>query len=218
MTRALAVVLGLVLGLLAWWPARLLLPAPPLAASAVTGPIWRATLSGASLGSARIGDLDLAFEPAAIARGRASWQVRGTLSGRLWRSLAGGGAEGLSGRLAGAPLPGLAVAQLALTQLDVAVDGRGRCLSAAGQVQVTLASALAGQTALHGAPRCEAGALLLPLASDDGRVQLDMALRSAGWQARLTVAGIAGADAAALLAGGFRRDGNRLVQEREGRW
>jgi hypothetical protein len=105
-----------------------------------------------------------------------------------------------------------------LEQLGLAFDGRGRCLSAAGQVRVALARPLAGQRDLAGAPRCEANGLLLPLASGDGRVRLDLEFRADGWQARLAVAGAGVDEGAALLASGFRRAGTSLVQEREGRW
>jgi hypothetical protein len=218
MRRALALLGGLLLGLLALWPARLALPAPPLSAKAVEGSIWRARLAGAGVGGATIGDVALRLAPAALAQGRLAWTLAGDMHGRLWRSLAGAGADGLTGRLQGAPLAALGMAGADLEQLGLAFDGRGRCLSAAGQVRVALARPLAGQRDLAGAPRCEANGLLLPLASGDGRVRLDLEFRADGWQARLAVAGAGVDEGAALLASGFRRAGTSLVQEREGRW
>lgn len=218
MRRLVALLVGLALGLVALAPARLLLPAPPLAAAAVSGAIWRAELAGAALGSARIGDLALALQPVALLRGRLQWTATGGLDGSLWRSLAGGGTDALSGQLTGAPLPGLPVAGITLTGVTLALDGRGRCLSAGGQVQIRLGAALAGQTSLSGAPACTGTALTLPLASGDGRVRLDLAIMPSGWSTRLVVAGAAPAEAAALAGAGLRSEAGSLVQQQAGLW
>ena len=207
---------GLLIGLVALLPARLLLPAPPLAATSVTGSIWQARLEGASLGAARLGSIGLAAQPAALLKGRLAWAVSGAVQGRLWRGPGGSGAETISATIAGGLMPG--VASLTLVEAGAVLDAQGRCQSASGQAQVQLSPALGGQSTLAGALRCEAGALALPLASPDGRARLELVASAQGWQARLLLAGASPAETAALTAAGFGRDGDSLVQQQGGRW
>jgi general secretion pathway protein N len=181
--RMLALGLGVIVGLVALAPARLLLPAPPLAATSVTGSLWQAQLSGAALGRMQLGDVALALQPGALLKGRLSWQAAGSLNGQIWRGFTAGGVTGLNGRLTGSPLPGLP---------------------------------LAGQRQLAGTPRCDGAALLLPLASGDGRVRLDVTIAAGRWTARLAVSGAGVGEAAALTAAGFRAQGGALVKEDSG--
>lgn len=214
--RVLATSLGLVIGLVALAPARLLLPAPPLAATSASGSVWQAQLTGAALGRMQLGDVALALQPGAFVKGRISWQVQGNLNGLIWRSFTAGGVAGLNGRLNGSPLPGLPLAGISLTDVMATLDGAGRCEAAGGQVTADLALPLAGQRSLTGAPRCDGAALLLPLASGDGRVRLDVAVTAGRWTARLAVSGAGVGEAAALTAAGFRSEGGALVKEDSG--
>lgn len=214
--RVLATSLGLVIGLVALAPARLLLPPPPLAATSASGSIWQAQLTGAALGRIQLGDVALALQPGAFVKGRISWQAQGNLNGQIWRSFTAGGVAGLNGRLNGSPLPGLPLAGISLTDVMATLDGAGRCEAAGGQVTADLALPLAGQRSLTGAPRCDGAALLLPLASGDGRVRLDVAVTAGRWTARLAVSGAGVGEAAALTAAGFRSEGGALVKEDSG--
>lgn len=211
---------GFVAGLVLLAPARLLLPAPPLAADAIAGPWWRADLAGAALGRASPGDISLRWQPAALADGRLAWRASGGLAGQLWRAAGGWGSDGVTGRLAGARLPGLPAADMVLVDVGLSLDDAGRCRSASGQVSLQLATAIAGNRTLFGPLLCEAGVVTLPLASRDGRVQLDLALAADGWQARLVADGAAAAETLALA--GARPDmaaeTGRLRLERRGRW
>lgn len=218
MRRALALIVGLAAGLLALMPARLLLPAPPLSAARVDGSIWRARLANAGLGNARLGDVSIALAPAAILQGRAQWTMSGAMNGSLWRSLAGGGGEGLTGNLTGAPLPGLPVAGVQMNGVSLVVDGRGRCQSASGTITVMLATALAGQRSVSGAARCDGVALVVPMASGDARVRLDLSATAVGWQARLNISGANPAEAAGLAGAGFRSEAGALVREEAQPW
>ena len=209
---------GLAIGALALLPARLLLPAPPLSAANVAGSIWRATLNDAAVGSARLGQVDLSLQPGALFQGRLQWQLAGAVTGRLFQGASGGGGEGLTGTLAGTALPGLPLAGITLAETGITLDVDGRCRSASGQVTATLAVPLAGQTSLTGAPRCDGSLLLLPLASPDGRVRLDLRITAQGWQARLAIAGAAPAEAMALAAAGFERTSGETVLNREAPW
>jgi hypothetical protein len=216
MKRELALGLGLIIGVVALAPARLLLPAPPLAATAVTGSIWQAQLAGAALGRMQLGDVALALQPGALLKGRLLWQAAGSLNGQFWQSFTAAGVTGLNGRLNSSPLPGLPLAGISFADAMATLDGAGRCEVAGGQVTVDLALPLAGQRQLAGVPRCEGAALLLPVASSDGRVRLDVALTKGGWTARLLVSGAGVAEAAALTTAGFRSEAGALVKETSG--
>ena len=209
---------GLTLGLVAFLPARLALPAPPLAASAVRGSLWQAELADAQAGGLALGNLSLGAQPLALLKGRLQWQVTDGLSGNVWRSATAQGADGLTGRITGAALPGLPIRSLDLAGLALALDGTGSCQSAAGQVTASLATAIAGQAALMGSPRCDGAALLLPLASSDGRLRLDLTVQPGRWQARASISGASPAEMLALTAAGFRPDGAALSHVQEGQW
>ncbi len=214
--RGLALGLGVFAGLVALAPARLLLPAPLLAATSATGSIWQAQLVGAALGRMQLGDIALALQPGALVKGQLSWQVNGNLNGLIWRSFTAGGVAGLNGRLNGSPLPGLPLAGVTMADAMATLDGAGRCETAGGQVTAELALPLAGQRQLSGAPRCDGAALLLPLASGDGRVRLDVTSTNRRWTARLAVSGAGVGEAAALTAAGFREQAGALVKEDSG--
>ncbi|WP_017667267.1 type II secretion system protein N [Sandarakinorhabdus sp. AAP62] len=214
--RILALGLGVIVGLVALAPARLLLPAPPLAATSVSGSVWQAQLAGAALGRMQLGDVGLALQPGALLKGRLGWQTAGRINGTLWRGFTAGGVAGLNGRLNGSPLTGLPLAGISLADVMATLDGAGRCEAAGGQVTADLALPLAGQRQISGAPRCDGAALLLPLASGDGRVRLDVTVSDGSWTARLAVAGAGVGEATALIAAGFREQGGALVKEESG--
>jgi general secretion pathway protein N len=209
---------GLLVGLVGLLPARLALPAPPMAASAVSGSLWQAELADAQAGGFGLGQISLTAQPLALAKGRLQWQLGGNLTGSIWRSATGQGADGLSGRLASAALPGLPIRSIDLAGLSIAQDSAARCQSASGQISATLASPIAGQTALIGSPACDGAALLLPLASSDGRLRLDLVVQPGRWQARTSIAGASPAETLALTAAGFSRDGAALNRSQEGIW
>lgn len=209
---------GLTLGLVALLPARLALPAPPLAASAVRGSLWQAELADAQAGGLALGTISLGVQPLALLQGRLQWQMAGGVSGSLWRSATAQGADGLTGRITGAALPGLPIRSLDLAGLALALDGTGSCQSAAGQVTASLGTAIAGQATLMGSPRCDGAALLLPLASADGRLRLDLTVQPGRWQARTSISGASPAEMLALTAAGFRPDGAALGRTETGPW
>ncbi len=209
---------GLALGLVALLPARFALPAPPLAASAVRGSLWQAELADAQAGGLALGNISLGVQPLALLQGRLQWQMAGSVSGSLWRSVTAQGADGLTGRITGAALPGLPIRSLDLAGLALALDGTGSCQSAAGQVTASLGTAIAGQATLMGSPRCEGAALLLPLASADGRLRLDLTVQPGRWQARTSISGASPAEMLALTAAGFRPDGAALGRTETGPW
>jgi general secretion pathway protein N len=195
------------------------------AAREATGSVWVGAVEEAQLGRVSLGDLGTSLETLPLLAGRARLTVRG-LDGRRFEgaftsSRHGFGVDDVTAELslAGAlgPLP---IATLDLGDLSVRFE-RGQCRQAEGRVRAALSGAIAGipLPALAGAARCEAGLLLLPLASQsaterlelrvagDGRYRAELRVRPSqpGLGAALTAAGFAPAgDAYALrLSGAF---------------
>lgn len=207
----------LLVALAALLPLRLVLGGTGLAAGAVQGSVWDGRLRQAEWHGLTLGDLVLRLRPAALLGGRLRYAIDGeALSGTIWQG-GGAGIAGLTGqlRLSGAtPLP-LASLGLDNAGLDWRPDG---CRSASGEATLLLSGLLAGIGPLSGQPRCEAGRLLLPLVSADGRTTLTLRADGDGWTARLAVAGSDPAATAALLAAGFAPGPAGPVLDSGGRW
>lgn len=144
----------------------------------VTGSLWSGRLVEARFGDIALGDLDAGLSPFALLIGRARIALAGE-SDDPARRLSGTVEIGRNRAAvidATGPLsPGNAFAPLPVTALDLdALTVRfvdGTCQAAEGRVRATLAGAFLGQPlpgALSGNARCDAGALLLPLASGAG--------------------------------------------------
>jgi len=230
--RSLFFLLALLLALVALLPLRLAtswlgLDDRGLSAREVNGGIWLGSLSEARIGDAALGDLGTQLSPLHLLVGRA----------RLGFERPGGG-EPLKGAISisrnsfalddvvarlpvatvFAPLP---IASLDLSDLSVDfVDGQ--CDRAEGMVTATVAGGfgdLALPQSLTGAARCEAGALLLPLASQAGSEVLALSLGAdGGYRAELTVRPADAALAQRLPALGFAPGANGYVLAVAGRF
>ena len=169
-----------------------------LVARAVGGTIWGARISEARFGDLALGDIRVRIAPLPLLLGRAALVLEGAggiggppLSGTAFVSRHGAGVERLTARLATggafAPLP---VTNLDVSDLSVWFED-GRCLSAEGRVRATLAGDAAGvplPTSAEGVARCDAGALLLPLASQAGTEAIALRIEGAGrYRADLSV-------------------------------
>jgi len=194
----------LAVALLVFFPMRLALgwagaAEQGLVARAVTGSIWGATLSEAKFGDLGLGDVAARLSPLPLLVGRATLAIEGPggqgappLSGRAFVSRHAAGIEAFTGRL----VTGTAFQPLPVTALDLdGVTARFEdeaCVTAEGRVRATLAGDVAGVVlppTIEGVARCDAGALLLPLASAagteavafrifaDGRYRADLAVR-----------------------------------------
>ena len=196
-----------------------------LTAREVRGSLWGGRLVEARFGDVALGDLGarLAFWPLLL--GRARLELDGADGGEGERSLHGAvtvsrhglGVDDMSANL----LTGQLFAPLPVTALDVAgatVHFRdGVCETAEGRVRATLAGEAGGvplPASLSGPARCEAGALVLQLASQagteaatlrvggDGRYRAEFALRNPdpATVRRLELAGFVGGTNGYLLA------------------
>jgi general secretion pathway protein N len=150
----------------------------------VSGTIWGGTLRDAAYGDLSLGDLRTALAPLPLILGRARLGVEGpSARGSLLVSRHLVGVDRFSAALA----TGRLFAPLPVTAMDLdglAVRFRdGRCEAASGRVRATLAGGVAGVTlppSIAGDARCDAGALLLPLASQAGTESVALRIQGAG--------------------------------------
>jgi general secretion pathway protein N len=194
----------------------------------VTGSLWSGRLVEARFGEIALGDLDAGLSPLALLIGRArialateSDDPAQRLSGTVEIARNRAAVLDASGPLA----PGNAFAPLPVTALTL--DGvtvrfvDGACEAAEGRVRATLAGAFLGQPlpgALSGSARCDAGALLLPLASGAGE-GVNLRLWPDGrYRAELTLVPGDPAIAARLDGAGFTANGAARTFAVDGRF
>lgn len=197
-----------------------------LSASGADGTIWSGRLYDVQLGKIGIGTLDAGFQPLGLFLGRAGfWFEQPSTAGlpgfrgSVSKGSGGVAADGMNGAVPVAEiLPGFPSAQIEFDNVSVAYSA-GTCRLASGSVRLKpegpLFAALGVDAGLMGRVRCEAGDLLLPLASAsamervelrisaDGRYRATVQLQqpSAEIAPLLTLAGFA------PIAGGFRKSG-----------
>lgn len=195
-----------------------------LAAREATGSVWFGGLREAQVGSIALGDVDASLSPWALLVGRArvglvSAEASATraVSGAISVSRHSVGLDDMTASLSAgdmfAPLP---VSGLDLDQVTVHyVDGH--CDKAEGRVKATLGGDIAGISlgqGLSGAARCDAGALLLPLASQAGTEQVALRLWNSGrFRADVTIKPTDATAAQKLELSGFQPtpSGHRLT-------
>lgn len=197
-----------------------------LAARAASGSVWAGSLREAQLGSIALGDVKAALSPWALLTGRARLALEGRASG-AGPALHGAvsvsrDSVGVEAMTAGVAVGG-AFAPLPVTAIDLDdvtvrfVDGR--CDRAEGRLKATLGGDIGGITlgqGLSGAARCDAGALLLPLASQAGTEQMRVRLWNTGrFRAEFVVKPSDAVAAQNLERSGFQRlpDGYLLAVE-----
>lgn len=149
-------------------------------ARSVTGSLWDGRLNEARFGILPLGSLDAQLSPFALLLGRAHIAVEGDtgmLHGAITLTRHGQGVEDMTATLpTGSAFSPLPVTQLVLENVTVRFTD-GTCEQAEGRVRARLAGEAAGvalPAELSGMARCDAGALLLPLASQSGSESIDM--------------------------------------------
>jgi general secretion pathway protein N len=197
-----------------------------LTAREATGSLWAGRLVEARFGAVALGDLDarLAFWPLLLGRARLELDGEGErpLSGAVTVSRHRLGLDDMTANL----VTGQLFAPLPVTTLDLedaTVHFRdGLCEKAGGRVRATLAGEAGGvalpQT-LSGPARCEAGALVLPLASQAGTEQATLRIGGDGrYRAEFALRSPDPASIARLQAAGFIGGANGYVLGVEGRF
>ncbi len=209
----------LVAALLAFLPLRLVLGAAGLGEAGLTarrveGSVWGGTLAEASAAGLRLGDLAARLAPLDLVAGRARVDLgsRGEDALHAFRGALAASRHSLAADAITATLPAAGLFQpLPVTALDldeVTVRFRdGACDRAEGRVRATMAGEVAGLPlagVMAGSARCDAGRLLLPLASQAGTERIDLRLTDDGrYTAALTVAAPDPATAQKLAGFGF---------------
>jgi general secretion pathway protein N len=193
------------------------------------GSLWLGALREARVVGAPVGDLQAGLDPLPLLAGRArvgfsalqGKDAASPLEGSISVSRHSIAADGVTANL---PL-GTAFAPLPIAGLDLSdVSVRFReslCDRADGLVKAQVAGDVGGISlpgGLTGNARCEAGALMLPLASSGGAEMLSLAIQASGrYRAELFVRPSDAAARDRLLASGFAPAGDRLRLAVEGR-
>ncbi len=202
------------------------LDASPVAAREANGSVWFGALREAQVGSIALGDLHAALSPWALLAGRARVDLASptteadatrAIHGAVSVSRHGVGLDDMTASVpAGAVFAPLPISGVDLDAVTVHfVDGK--CETAEGRVKATLGADIAGISlgqGLAGSARCDAGALLLPLASQAGTEQIALRLWLPGrFRADLSVKPVDAAAAQKLEASGFQPSpsGHRLT-------
>lgn len=200
-----------------------------LAAREVTGSVWFGSVHEAQIASIALGDLNAGVSPWPLLVGRARVDLSTqedtathALHGAISVARHSVGVDDMTATLpAGdifAPLP---VSGLDLSDVSVGfVDGN--CEKAEGRVKATLGGDIAGISlgqGLSGTARCDAGALLLPLASQAGTEQVALRLWNSGrFRAELTVKPTDPTATQKLELGGFQSTAKGHVLAIEGKF
>ena len=171
-----------------------------LAARQVSGSLWSGQLADAAWRGVPLGDLAVGLAPLSLLTGAPRLDFAGpTLTGTAMAE----GVTGLSGTVDGSGQTPLPIGRVELQSLSIRFAGR-ICDAASGSVTVTAtgpaATALGGT--LQGLARCEAGALLLPLASATALLQLRID-GNGGWQAVISATSVDETARTGMLAAGF---------------
>jgi general secretion pathway protein N len=186
------------------------------------GSIWLGAVREARIGGAPLGDLRTRLDTLPLLGGRARISFARLQSGEATPPIEGSvsvsrhsiAAADVTANLplanAFAPLP---VASLDLRDVSVRFQ-YGLCDHADGLVKAQVAGDVGGISlpgGLTGNARCEAGALLLPLASPGGAEMLSLAIQAGGrYRAELLIRPNDAAARTRLLASGFAPSGDRL--------
>lgn len=224
----------LVVALVAFLPLRLVLGAAGLGDAGLTarrvdGSLWGGSLVEASAAGLRLGDLAARLAPLDLLAGRARVDLasRGDDPGHAFHGAFAASRHALGAERITATLPAAGLFQplpVAAIDLDeVTVRFRdGLCDRAEGRVRATMAGEVAGLPLagqMAGAARCDAGRLLLPLASQAGSERIDMRLTDDGrYTAALTLAAPDPATAQKLSGFGFRQGAGGWRLDVEGRF
>ena len=223
-TRPLVLFGGMMLvALIALFPLRLAiglfgLAGEGLSAREAVGPVWWGGLGEARYGDVALGDVSAGLSPIQLFVGRARVDVQGregttnaTLQGALSFSRSTSGIDDVSATVpagdAFAPVP-----ITAITLDDVSVLFRdGRCERAEGRITASIAATMPQLNlppTLSGNARCEAGALLVPLASQAQTESIAVSIEADGkYRAILSVRPSDANVGLALTAAGFKPAG-----------
>jgi general secretion pathway protein N len=197
-----------------------------LSAREAEGSLWFGRLREAQFGPVLLGDVDAHLNVLPLFLGRARLTLHrdaeagGAFDGAVTVTRNSFGLEDLTGQLRTGPLFGaLPIATLDLVDVSVHFEG-GQCESAEGQVRAGLGGAAAGlalPSGLSGTVRCQAGAVLLPLAGQSGTEQFNISVEASGrWRADIVMRPTDPAMIQRLTAAGFTLGAGGYVRRIDG--
>lgn len=197
-----------------------------LAAREVRGTIWSGRVDQLMLGNMPMGSVHAALSPAALAIGRARfdiWRRAGRpddVSGALTVGFGRIGVDDVTGAVPlGRTFSPLPVGSLTMDDVSGYFAG-DRCAHAEGQVRAQLGVQLPGlnlSQGLSGTAACDGDALLLPLVSQSGMEKIHLRVwRTGRYVAEMRVETADAALVQALSGSGFTQAGNILVLKVEG--
>lgn len=195
----------------------------------VENPVWAGRIQDLAIGPVAVGDVyaRLEFWPLLIGHARfaVSRPALGgdpAVAGNIGASWGGISVRDLS-MIAPAErlVPALPLGDLQVENVSVRFAG-GQCAQASGRVRVMVGEVVPGVDwtgGFLGTPRCERGALLLPLASQSGLDKLTIRIAADGrYSARFSMVADDTMSAEILRRRGFRGSGDRLMMATEGRF
>lgn len=197
-----------------------------LAAREVEGSLWSGRLREAQFGPVLLGDVDARLNVLPLFLGRARLSLHrdadagGAFDGAVLVTRHSFGLEDVTGQLQARGMFGpLPVATLDLTGVSVRFEGE-QCESAEGQVRAGLSGEAAGLTlpsGLSGTLRCQAGAVVLPLAGQSGQEQVTISIEASGrWRADIVLRATDPAMIQRLTAAGFTAGQGGYVRRIDG--
>lgn len=184
-----------------------------LSARDVSGSLWSGELADAAWRGVPLGDLQVGLSPMSLLTGAPSLGFAGPA---LTGAATPAGVTGLSGSIDASGQTPLPIGRIGMRDVTIVFAGNS-CTSAGGTLSVAATGAIAtalGGT-LQGTARCDAGALLLPLASATAQMQLRITGNGA-WRAEISVTSVDTSARSGLLAAGFAPTPQGLSRVLEG--
>ena len=196
-----------------------------LAAREANGSIWLGVLKEAQFGPVALGDVKARLNVLPLLLGRARLSLSrdeadGRFEGAVSVSRHSFGVDDLTGQVrAGTLFAPVPIGALDFDDLSVTFAD-GLCESAEGRVRATVSGEIGGIAlpgGLAGDSRCAQGALLLPLASQSGLGQANLAIRAEGsYRLDVVIRQIDPSLAPQLTAAGFRPSAGGYTRRIEG--
>lgn len=158
-------------------------------ARSLRGPVWWGGAEELSIGSVRLGTVNVFLDPFHLLIGQAQVEfirVNGRPDDLLGAVVMGPGVRGIE-RVTGSVPLGSALNSLFVTRANFEKFSvrfsSNRCVEASGRVRATMASVFTGldlANGLSGEARCDGEVLLIPLASQSGQERIDLRVRGSG--------------------------------------
>ena len=223
-----AIALLLIVAFILFMPLRAVVGGDQISARKVDGIIWDGSIRDLRLSRVPIGDvnarvkfLPLLLGRAEIALSRGDAPFAPGISGSVTRRLNGVSIDRFNATLAiGTLFDPLPVEDVILQDFSARFSG-GRCAEASGGIRMTLTKAIPGLDLSNGLlakPRCDRGALLIPLLSQSATEHVDIRLSADGtYSVTILLERDNSENADAFALAGFRKSARGFQMTKKGR-